>query len=136
MGKIVVGRLGDVEFSFQEGSMTAMERQTNWYIDRAEPIDGFGVAHARRKNYDQLRISGVVFPGTYGTAQSVQRLRDLGDTGEPQLLVDGEGTVYGYWLVSQVSESKSHLNATGVAQKSEYQLILESAGDDPDEVST
>jgi phage protein U len=120
--------LGDVEFSLEKGSVASIEEQVSWWIDRAEPISGYGVCKARRKNYHQVRISGVVFPGYFGDTESVNRLRALGDAGEPILLMSGEGTVYGFFLVVQVTETRSHFDTAGNARKSEWQLILEPEG--------
>lgn len=128
MADAVPYTLGDIEFSLEKGSLASIEEQVSWYIDRAEPIDGYGVGNVRRKNYHQLRINGVVFPGYFGDADSVNRLRALGNAGKPVLLMSGEGTVYGYFLVVQVTETRSHFDPAGNARKSEWQLILEPEG--------
>lgn len=119
-------RLGDTEFSLEAGPLQEWQRQESWVLDRQEPVDGFGVGAIRRKGSDQLRLTGVSFPGSeYGNAESVSRLRAQADTREPQLLVDGEGNVYGSWLIISLSERRGNFTPTGRERRAEWELTLE-----------
>ena len=126
MAASVPFRLGDVEFSLDEGPLVTVERDESWTIDKQEPMDGFGVAVARRKATDELRLEGVSFPvAEIGTDLSVQRLRDMADTLQAQLLVDGSGNVYGKWLVRNLSERSGNFTPDGRPRKVSWTLTLE-----------
>ncbi len=124
MAELVIARLGDAEFSVAAGSFESLRRLTRWRIDRPDPIDGLGVPVHRGRVDDAITLSGVVFPGYVGGLSSVERLRELGDTGDPAMLVDGEGTIYGRWLVSALEEEATHHTPTGKPRRISYQLTL------------
>jgi phage protein U len=89
-----------------------------------EPLNGLGIPAVRGRRDDEITFEGVVFPGFTGTLNSVQRLRDAGDAGAPLLLVDGEGIVYGDWVVSRLSERKGPFTPTGIERRAEWSLTL------------
>ena len=126
MAASVPFRLGDIEFSLSEGPLQDFERSERWIVDKQEPLTGFGVAVARRKGVDELRLSGIAFPESgYGTAESVSRLRDMAETLEAQLLVDGDGNVYGTWIVTSLMERQSNHTPDGRARRVSWELTLE-----------
>lgn len=124
MAELVIARLGSVEFSLRAGSFESLRRQTRFRIDRPDPIDGMGVPVHRGRFDDSITLSGVVFPGYVGSLSSVERLRELGETGEPALLVDGEGTLYGRWLVEAIEEEATLHTPTGKPRRISYSVTL------------
>lgn len=130
--KLVTMMLGDLEFSVPEGTFQTRERNTSYRIDVAEPIEGLGRPVYRGLQSDRIRIRGVVFPGFSGKAGSVQRFRDFAEKGESALLVDGEGNIFGAWMLADVDETEDPFTPTGLARKKDYSLTLIR---DPEEAS-
>lgn len=130
MAKLVVARLGSIEFSVPEGTFTEVARHTTWRLDIPDPMEGLGKPVFRGRGSDEMTIDGVVFPGYSGTLQSVQRLRDAGDAGESMLLVDGEGNLYGNWFIARINERKSPFLPTGIERRAEWTLTLMADPDD------
>jgi hypothetical protein len=124
MSDLVVARLGSVEFSLPAGTFTQIERGTSWRVDVPDPIEGLGVPDVRGRESDEITITGIVFPGFTGTLDSVERLRDAGDAGEPLLLVDGEGTIYGSWVVRSLQEMRAEHLPSGIPRKMNWTLVL------------
>lgn len=124
MAKLVVARLGPVEFSVPEGTFDELTRDTSYRVDVPEPLEGLGAPVGRGVESDIMTIRGVVFPGSTGNQSSVQRLRDLAETRKSALLVDGTGRLLGHWMISRVSERKSVFLDPGVARRIEYDLTL------------
>lgn len=123
-GSLAVMRLGTVEFSVKAGTFQELSRATRWRVDVPEPMDGLGVPIVRGTESDEITIRGVSFPGYSGNRSSVQRLRDLADTGKSHCLVDGELTVYGFWVIKSVNESKQEFTPTGVERKVTWDITL------------
>jgi phage protein U len=130
MAELVIARLGSVEFSVLAGSFEVLQRRTTWRIDRPDPIDGMGTPVHRGRLDDAITLSGVVFPGYVGGLSSVERLRELGDGGEPQTLVDGEGTIYGRWLIESVDEEATLHTPTGKPRRLAYSVTLVAVPDE------
>jgi phage protein U len=130
MAELVIARLGSVEFSVLAGSFEVLQRRTTWRIDRPDPIDGMGTPVHRGRLDDAITLSGVVFPGYVGGLSSVERLRELGDVGEPQTLVDGEGAIYGRWLIENVDEEATLHTPTGKPRRIGYSVTLVAVPDE------
>lgn len=124
MAELVTMRWGDHEFSISRGTFNNFQRSTAWRIDKPEPMTGLGQPRARGKASDEITLDGVVLPGFTGDQQSVQRFRDAGDAGKAQLLVDGEGNVFGSWFLERLSESRDVHTTTGIPRKMTWSLTL------------
>jgi hypothetical protein len=124
MADLVIARLGSVEFSLSAGSFESLRRLTRWRIDRPDPIDGMGIPVHRGRLDDSITLSGITFPGYVGSLASVERLRELGEAGEASLLVDGEGTLYGRWLVEAIEEEATLHTPTGKPRRVTYSVTL------------
>jgi phage protein U len=130
VAKLVVARLGSIEFSVPEGTFTAVARHTTWRLDLPDPMEGLGRPVSRGRGSDEITIDGLVFPGHTGTLASVQRLREAGDAGESMLLVDGEGNLYGNWFIARLNERKGPFLPTGIERRAEWTLTLNADPDD------
>ncbi len=130
MAELVIARLGDVEFSVSAGSFESLRRLTRWRIDRPDPIDGMGVPVHRGRFDDSVTLSGVVFPGYVGGLSSVERIRQLGDSAQSALLVDGEGAIYGRWFVEMLEEEQTHHTPTGKPRRIAYMMTLVAVPDE------
>lgn len=124
MANIVPMALGPVPFSVPTGTFDEVQRSTRWAIDQPDTLEGMGSPVSRGRESDTMVIRGVAFPGFTGTQNSVERLRELGDTGRSYVLVDGDGNLYGNWMVTAVNESRSAFMANGQPRKITYDVTL------------
>lgn len=130
MSDLVVARLGSIEFSVKAGTFSTLSRNTRWRVDKPEPMQGLGVPTSRGRADDTLTIDGTSYPGYSGNLSTVERLREAGDAGEPLLLVDGEGGIFGYWMVEGVTEKKGPFMPTGIERRADWSLTLTSVPDE------
>jgi len=81
----------------------------------------------------RIDIDGVIFPGyeysVLGQAQ-LPLMRAEAARGEPLMLVDGLGFVWGRWVIERVDERQSVFFADGSARRIEFRLSLAAYGED------
>jgi phage protein U len=73
---------------------------------------------------------GMRPPHYRGGLGQLNNLRQQAGSGEPLLLVDGLGFVWGQWVIVNIDETQSYLQSNGQALKQTFQLQLKYYGDD------
>ena len=73
---------------------------------------------------DRVKLSGRLFPQRLGGTSGIGALQALTRTGEPQLLIRGDGEVLGWYLIEQVTDKHTFLDVAGVGRMIELDLEL------------
>lgn len=73
---------------------------------------------------EQITLTGVVAPGVTGTLASITRLEAMGRGGEPYVLVDGAGYVYGTYHIDSIQTTQRAHLADGTPRLVEFSLTL------------
>lgn len=79
---------------------------------------------------EKMDFTGVVYPQNARERNALSTLRELALLGEPVLLTDGAGLIWGQWVIVNVEESQSVFIANGVPRKQTFQLQLAHYGED------
>ena len=79
---------------------------------------------------ETLAFSGVIYPHYRGGVKQLEKLCAQAGQGEPLLLVDGLGFVWGLWVVTNIEEIQSYFASTGQALKQTFSMQLTSYGED------
>jgi uncharacterized protein len=127
---VVMMALGPYRFSLDTAAYESLERTAAW---RWESNDRIGRAPALQyagKASQTIRLSGAVFPAWRGGIGQLDEMRALGDKGEPLMLTDGLGFVWGRWVITEVTESQSAFLAMGAPRKQAWTLALTYYGED------
>jgi phage protein U len=77
-----------------------------------------------------ITLSGWIAPELKGDATSVDQLRMLADEGEPQVLVDATGTVYGLWVLEGLTETGTLHRIDSKPRRLEFSLTIARVDDD------
>jgi phage protein U len=57
-------------------------------------------------------------------------MKDSADRGEPLLLVDGLGQIWGRWVILQIEETREVFLKNGVPRKISFRLSISRYGED------
>jgi phage protein U len=63
-------------------------------------------------------------PEFKGKPASLDELRRMGNTGLAWALVEGSGTIYGAYVITEMQETKTFFEVDGTARKIEFSLTL------------
>jgi len=80
---------------------------------------------------DKITLSGVLYPGTTGGQKSLDKLRTMAEQGKPNIMVDGNGNVHGFFLIESISETGSVFFKDGTPRKINFTIALKHT-DKPD----
>lgn len=117
--------LGQFVFSLGTLAYQEFERQTQWKHPSTARVGARPARQFTGAGDDSVTLQGVLVPSVAGQPQSVDDLRKMADSGEPQPLVAGSGKVYGHFVIESLSERSSHHFHDGTPRKTEFTLNLQ-----------
>ena len=116
--------LDNFVFGLDSLAYQELQRKTAW---RHAQTSRVGARDARQyvgQGEDSITLSGLLAPDFMGSADSLATLREMGDTGDAYVLVDGEGRVYGAFVIEGVSEGQTMHTQEGRARRIDFSIDL------------
>lgn len=126
----VMMAVGDFRFSINTAAYEELSRSASYrWVSQAR------VGRRPAQQYvgpgeETLRLSGRVYPHFRGGLGQIKAMRDIAETGEPQLIVDGLGYVSGLWVIKQVTEGQTRIDGEGIPRRQDFSLELARYGED------
>ena len=122
--------LGDYRFSIATAAYDSLKREHR-YRWQAQPRWQQAPA-LQFTGYDKatLDLRGTIYPDLGAGFNQLELLRTQAGRGEPLLLVDGQGFVWGLWVIERVVEEQTYLQANGRPRKQTFRLQLADYGPD------
>lgn len=78
---------------------------------------------------ESIDINGIVYPHLAGGLGQIEQLREMSGRGEPMILADGLGFVWGRYVVLSLQEGRSFLLPDGRPRKQTLTLQLSHYGE-------
>lgn len=116
--------LGMFVFSLETLAYQEFQRQTDW---RHGSTSRIGTNPARQylgRGEDSITLPGVLLPGLAGSPLGLDTLRTMADTGKAWPLVQGDGRIFGLWVIESLSETRTLFFRDGAARRIEFNLKL------------
>lgn len=122
--------LGGYQFGLDTAAFQELNRTTEWRWPSQDVFESRPAVQFTGWGDDTITLPGVIYPEYWGGTGQLDTLRALGDSGQPQQLLDGRGNVLGDWVVTQVTERQSIFAQRGVGRKQEFTVQLKRYGRD------
>lgn len=122
--------LGLFVFGLHTAPYQQLQRQTQWRHPSSSRIGRRPARQFVGPGDDTITLSGTLYPEITGGKVSLALLRTMADTGKAWPLIEGSGTVYGLYVIEDLSETKALFFADGSARKIEFSIKLTRIDDD------
>ncbi|WGL95300.1 phage tail protein [Arsenophonus nasoniae] len=76
---------------------------------------------------DDITLSGSLYPELTGGKISLIVLEMMAESGKAWSFLDGDGNIYGMFVIEEISQDKSYFFANGAARKIDFTLKLKRA---------
>lgn len=122
--------LGMFVFGLRTVPYQELQRQLAW---RHASTARVGLRPARQylgKDDETITLSGVLLPQLTGGPSSLAELEAMGDEGAAWPLLDGEGRIYGLYVIESLQTTASLFFSDGAARRIEFSLVLKRIDDD------
>lgn len=122
--------LGLFVFNLKTAPFSQRQRSTTWRHARSAPIGDRSSSQYIGPGEDNITLTGTIAPDVAGNLFSLDALRIMADTGEPYILVLGNGQIVGAFDIDAIDERSSHLHENGTARVTEFSINLARTRDD------
>ncbi len=127
----VMYNLGGYVFASDTAVPRTVSRDTRYNWATQNRLNREPAQQAISYGTDTLKFNGVMYPcDSRSGKEQIEYLRLYADQMIPLVLSDGEGTVYGRWVVKSINESRSHLWQDSDPRKVSFSVDLEAYGED------
>ncbi|MEM5528088.1 phage tail protein [Gammaproteobacteria bacterium AS21] len=116
-------------FSINTLSYQSIQRTTSWRHNSQSRINNSPSYQFMGQGEDKKTISGWIAPELAGTTLSLYMLRQMAQTGDPYIMIDGTGFVHGLWVIKQISETRTLFWPNGDAKRIEFSIDIVNVGD-------
>lgn len=122
-------------FAFKSSTMLprSVKRATSYHWKKVDRLGREPARQAVGLGDDSIVFEGVFYPSEakeVGSIETLAELRDLGAKMDKQMLVDGDGNVYGWWVIDKVTDGRTHLWPNSQPRKIEFTLNISPYGAD------
>ena len=130
-------QLGSFQFDLPNGVPQTIERTADYRWETQDRLLRDPAAQFIGPGSQEITLDGQLFPGFSGRQSTMETLRELAQQGQPQMLTDGLGRVYGKWAIKQIRESLSTFAPGGGARQIGFSIsLVRYVEDDPGQAAS
>jgi len=123
-------QLGSFQFDLPNGVPQTLERSADYRWEEQGRILREPAYQFVGPGHQEITLDGVLYPGFSGKGSTMETLRTLAAKGEPQMLTDGIGRVYGKWAITSLREGLAVFAPGGGARQITFSVRLARYGED------
>jgi phage protein U len=123
-------QLGSFQFTLPQGVPQTIDRVADYRWEGQDRILREPAYQFVGPGSQEITLDGILYPGFSGTQSTMETLRTLADSGDPQMLTDGLGRVLGKWAISRVREGQGTFAPGGAPRRIDFSITLVRYGED------
>lgn len=127
--------LGLFVFSLDTLSYQELQRRSSWKHASQSLVGARNATQYLGPGDDVITLNGVVLPEFAGIPASLAVLRLMADQGAAWVLVEGTGTIYGAFVITELQETKTLFYVDGEARRIEFTITLQRVDQDAEETA-
>lgn len=125
---MVMMALGEFRFSLSTAAYQDLSRTNSWRWPSVDRIGARPAVQFVGPGEDSVSMSGVIYPHFRGGLGQIEAMRREADKGEPLMLVDGRGQVWGKYVITDIREGQTEHWSNGAPRKQDFDLTLQAYG--------
>lgn len=127
--------LGTFVFSLATAAYQQLQRQMSWRHPTSERVGARAARQFVGPGEETIDLSGVIHAELADDLLTLDVLRELAAEGRPLALVEGNGTVYGAYVILSINEGRTEFFSDGTPRRIEFQLQLARTDDDTEDAA-
>lgn len=117
-------QLGPITFEVAPVNVDKFTQETGHDFAAKDIIGAMRPRESMGEADEKLALHGKLFPHHFGGGDQLNILQGLARGGDPQILVRGDGTNLGWFLIEKVKRQDEYLDAQGVGRVIEFDIDL------------
>lgn len=127
--------LGTFVFSLSTAAYQQLQRQMSWRHPTSERVGARAARQYVGPGEETIDLSGVIHAELADDLLTLDVLREVAAEGRPLALVEGNGTVYGAYVILSINEGRTEFFSDGTPRRIDFQLQLARTDDDAEEAA-
>ncbi|RDI20718.1 hypothetical protein DFR41_110126 [Pseudacidovorax intermedius] len=124
--------IGQFVFQLDTLAYQQLKRRTAWKHPTQALVGARDASQYLGPGEDTITLDGSVVPEFAGSHLHLDDLRYMANTGRAYALVEGTGTIYGAFVITEIEETKSLFFEDGSPRKVEFSIGLRRVDMDDD----
>lgn len=116
--------LGLFVFSLRTASYQELQRVTNWRHPSNSRVGDSPAYQFIGKGEDTITLKGTIMHELTGSQNTLETVRQMGDTGKAYTLIEGTGKLYGLVIIESLDDTKTFFFEDGAARKTDFTITL------------
>ncbi len=129
MTNVMMG-LGSYRFSLSTAAYQELKRTNPYRWSAQNRIGQRPALQYIGPGQETIELSGDIYPLYKGGIGQLDKMRVVAGTGQPQILVDGLGNIWGKWCIEEIQETQTTFLPGGIPKKQSFTLRLSHYGED------
>jgi len=125
----VMMALGSYRFALETSAYQQLQRTISYRWQAQDRINNDPAMQFVGPGAEQINLEGIIYPDFRGGLGQIEGMKDSADNGEPLLLVDGLGQIWGRWVILQIEETREVFLKNGVPRKISFRLSISRYGE-------
>lgn len=117
-------QLGDFQFDLPNGAPQSLDRTAEYRWESQDRLLRDPAVQFLGPGAQEITMDGILLPGLSGRQTTIDTLRTLAAKGEAQMLTDGNGRVFGRWVIRSLREGLSVFAPGGAARQITFAITL------------
>ncbi|MCP3941411.1 MAG: phage tail protein [Desulfobacteraceae bacterium] len=129
MTKIMM-KLGQYKFSLSTAAYQELKRTSPHRWSEQNRVGRRPALQYTGPGKETVELSGDIYTTYKGGTGQLDAMRKEASTGQPMILVDGLGKIWGKWCIEEVQETQTIFLPGGIPKKQTFNLRLSHYGED------
>ena len=130
MSNSIMLALGGYRFSIETAAHRTLQRSSQYRWQSQARTGRKPALQYLGPESDSISLDGEILPHFKGGLGQVEAMRSQAGKGEPLILTDSDGQVWGKWCIVGIEETWSDLTERGKPRRIVFRLSLKEYGED------
>lgn len=122
--------LGSYRFSLNTSAYQQLRRTIEYRWPSQDRILNDPALQYVGAGKEQIELEGTIFPEFRGGLRQIEDMKEAADRGEPLLLIDGLGQIWGRWVITRIEENREVFLKAGIPRKITFRMAITRYGED------
>lgn len=122
--------LGAYRFCISNSAYQSLARTTEYKWEEQRRLDSEPALQFTGMGTETITLEGLIYPQFKGGLRQLTLMRTQAGLGIPLMLISGNGSAFGRWCITSVSETQTYFLSDGTPRKIAFSLTLKKYGEE------
>lgn len=122
--------LGIYRFCIDNAAYQSLARNTEYKWEEQKRLNNETAVQFVGIGAETITLEGTIYPQFKGGLKQITAMRTQAGTGIPLMLISGNGSAFGRWCITGISETQTYFLKDGTPRKITFQISLKKYGEE------